>query len=160
VLLEQNRALWDQLLIHRGLAGLDRIEKLGMPIGPYTLQAQIAACHARATTAPQTDWARIAALYAALGQMTPSPIIELNRAVAVSMAYGPQAGLDLVDTIAGERALENYHLLPSVRGDFLKKLGRYGEARAEFERAAGMTRNERERQLLLARARECSEAAA
>ena len=159
VLLEQNRALWDQLLIRRGLAALERAGRLDGRLGPYALQAAIAACHARATTAGETDWARIAALYAALGQMTPSPIVELNRAVAVSMAFGPQAGLDLVDTIAGERALENYHLLPSVRGDFLKKLGRYAEARAEFERAAAMTRNEREKELLLARARECAEAA-
>lgn len=159
VLLEQNRALWDQLLIRRGLAALERAEKLGTALGPYALQAEIAACHARATRAAETNWARIAALYAALGQMTPSPIVELNRAVAVAMAFGPQAGLDLVDTIAGERALENYHLLPSVRGDFLKKLGRYAEARAEFERAATMTRNEREKELLLERARECAEAA-
>ncbi|MDC8012437.1 RNA polymerase sigma factor [Tahibacter soli] len=159
VLLEQNRALWDQLLIRRGLAALERAEKLGTALGPYALQAEIAACHARATRAAETNWARIAALYAALGQMTPSPIVELNRAVAVAMAFGPQAGLDLVDTIAGERALENYHLLPSVRGDFLKKLGRYAEAREEFERAATMTRNEREKELLLERARECAEAA-
>ena len=159
LLLEQNRALWDQLLIRRGLGALDRVEKLAGALGPYALQAAIAACHARATTADQTDWARIAALYAALGQMTASPIVELNRAVAVAMAFGPQAGLDLVDTIAGERALDNYHLLPAVRGDFLKKLGRYAEARAEFERAAALTRNSRERDLLLERARECAQAA-
>lgn len=159
VLLEQNRALWDQLLIRRGLAALERAEKLGTALGPYALQAEIAACHARAATAAETNWARIAALYAALGQMTPSPIVELNRAVAVAMAFGPQAGLDLVDAIAGERALDNYHLLPAVRGDFLKKLGRYAEARTEFERAASMTRNEREKELLLERARECAEAA-
>ena len=160
VLLEQNRALWDHLLIRRGLAALERAEKLGGALGPYALQAAIAACHARALTADETNWARIAALYAALGQMTPSPIIELNRAVAVSMAFGPQAGLDLVDALAGERALENYHLLPTVRGDFLKKLGRYSEARVEFERAAALTRNAREKELLLGRARECLEASA
>jgi len=152
LLLEQNRARWDQLLIRRGLAALARAERLGEERGPYVLQAAIAACHARARTADQTDWARIAALYAELAARMPSPVIELNRAVAVSMADGPAAGLELVDTLTAEPTLKNYHLLPSVRGDFLKKLGRNVEARAEFERAASLTQNARERKLLLYRA--------
>ena len=153
LLFHQNRALWDQLLIHRGLAALDRAERMGRPPGPYALQAVIAACHARARTAEQTDWMRIAAVYEALAQLTPSPIVQLNRAVAVGMATGPQAGLDLADALVSEPSLKNYHLLPSVRGDFLTKLGRFGEARAEFERAASLTHNARERELLLERAR-------
>ena len=152
LLLDQDRARWDQLLIRRGLAALDRAEALGGARGPYALQAAIAACHARARTAGDTEWPRIAALYLALGQVAPSPIVELNRAVAVSMAFGPDAGLQIVDQIAREPALQGYHLLPSVRGDFLTKLGRHDEARAEFEKAAGLTRNSRERELLLARA--------
>ncbi|HEY6895267.1 MAG TPA: RNA polymerase sigma factor [Rhodanobacteraceae bacterium] len=159
LLLEQDRSRWDRLLIRRGLAALDRAERLGGTQGPYALQAAIAACHARARSADDTDWQRIAALYFALAELTPSPIVELNRAVAIAMAFGPAAGLELVDTLAGERALENYHLLPSVRGDLLTKLGRFGEARAEFERAAAMTRNERERALLLARAADCAASA-
>jgi predicted RNA polymerase sigma factor len=155
-LFEQNRALWDQLLIRRGLAALHRAETVGEGArGPYTLEAAIAACHARARASEDTDWPRIVQLYTELVQVTPSPIVELNRAVAVSMAYGPQAGLDLVDALAGEPSLENYHLLPTVRGDFLSKLGRNNEARAEFERAASLTRNARERELLLERARSC-----
>jgi RNA polymerase sigma-70 factor, ECF subfamily len=152
LLLEQDRSRWDQLLIRRGLAALERAESLGGARGPYALQAAIAACHARARTADQTEWPRIAALYLALSQVAPSPIVELNRAVAVSMAFGPGAGLQIVDQIAKEPALQGYHLLPSVRGDFLAKLGRQDEARAEFERAAALTRNSRERDLLLARA--------
>jgi RNA polymerase sigma-70 factor (ECF subfamily) len=155
VLSEQNRALWDQLLIRRGLAALDQAVKLGGARGPYALQAAIAACHARALTAEQTDWARIAALYAELADVTPSPVIELNRAVAVGMAFGPEAGLALVEALSSEPSLRSYHLLPSVRGDLLKKLGRLAEARPEFERAASLTRNARERELLLERAREC-----
>jgi RNA polymerase sigma-70 factor (ECF subfamily) len=153
LLLDQNRALWDQLLIHRGLAALERAGKLGEKRGPYALQAAIAACHATALAADQTDWERIAGLYAELAQVTPSPIVELNRAVAIAMARGPAAGLELVDTLTSEPALENYHLLPSVRGDFLFKLGRLAEARVEFQRAASLTRNSRERDLLLERAR-------
>ena len=152
LLLDQDRSRWDQLLIRRGLAALDRAEKLGGARGPYALQGAIAACHARARAAWETDWARIAALYAALAQMTPSPIVELNRAVAVGMALGPEAGLAIVDSLANEPSLKNYHLLPSVRGDLLSKLGRGAEARAEFERAASLTRNTREKELLLARA--------
>ena len=152
LLLDQDRSRWDQLLIRRGLAALDRAEKLGGARGPYALQGAIAACHARARAAWETDWARIAALYAALAQMTPSPVVELNRAVAVGMALGPEAGLAIVDSLANEPSLENYHLLPSVRGDLLSKLGRGAEARAEFERAASLTRNTREKELLLARA--------
>jgi RNA polymerase sigma factor (sigma-70 family) len=155
VLLDQNRAKWDRVLIHRGLAALERAESLGGALGPFALQAAIAACHARAPTADETDWARIASLYQALAQVTPSPIVELNRAVAVSMAEGPAAGLEIVDTLTSEATLANYHLLPSVRGDFLKKLGRYEEARVELERAASLTRNARERDLLLERARAC-----
>ena len=151
LLLDQNRARWDQLLIRRGLSALARAEALGRP-GPYALQAAIAACHARARVAEDTDWRRIVALYEQLANITPSPVVELNLAVAVAMAYGPQAGLDRVDALAAEPTLKNYHLLPSVRGDFLKKLGRFEEARAEFERAAGMTQNARERALLLERA--------
>lgn len=159
LLLEQNRGLWDQLLIHRGLAALARAEELSRArsfFGTYTLQAAIAACHARALTADATDWPRIAALYAALAQVAPSPIVELNRAVAVGMAEGPAAGLAILDAIAAEPALKNYHLLPSVRADLLRKLGRLEEARAEFTRAAGLTQNSRERDLLLSRAASCS----
>jgi RNA polymerase sigma-70 factor (ECF subfamily) len=155
-LFEQNRALWDQLLIRRGLTALERAEKLGGRMGPYALQAAIAACHAQAHTPEETNWPRIAALYQALAQIAPSPVVELNRAVAVSMAFGPQAGLDLLDALSGERSLENYHLLPSVRGDFLEKLGRFAEARTEFARAASLTRNARERELLLERAAACA----
>jgi RNA polymerase sigma factor (sigma-70 family) len=155
VLLDQNRALWDQLLIRRGLAALARAEELGGADGPYALQAAIAACHARARTPAETDWIRIAALYEALGGIAPSPIVELNRAVAIAMAFGPAAGLDLVDALTSEPALQGYHLLPAVRGDFLAKLGRFDEARRELERAASLTRNARERELLLERARAC-----
>jgi RNA polymerase sigma-70 factor, ECF subfamily len=155
VLLDQNRALWDQLLIRRGLAALERAEKLGGARGPYALQAAIAACHARALTAAETDWARIASIYAELAQLTPSPIVELNRAVAVAMAFGPQAGFEIVETLTAEPTLQGYHLLPTVRGDFLFKLGCLDEARPELERAAALTRNVRERELLLGRAREC-----
>ncbi|MBO0698876.1 MAG: RNA polymerase sigma factor [Zavarzinella sp.] len=155
LLLDQNRALWDQLLIRRGLAALERAEQLGGERGPYTLQAAIAACHARARTAAETDWTRIANLYAELARRTPSPVIELNRAVAVAMASGPQAGLDLVDRLTADPFLQNYHLLPSVRGDLLFKLGRLAEARGEFERAAALTRNAREREFLLSRAQAC-----
>ena len=153
LLLDQDRSRWDQLLIRRGLAALERAEKLSGERGPYTLQAAIAACHARARVASDTDWLRIAALYAALAQTAPSPIVELNRAVAVGMALGPGAGLALVEPLRSEPSLQQYHLLPSVRGDLLAKLGRRDEARAEFERAAAMTRNAKERELLLARAR-------
>jgi RNA polymerase sigma-70 factor, ECF subfamily len=153
VLFEQNRALWDQLLIRRGLAALRRAESLGGVAGTYVLQAAIAACHARAPTADETDWARIATLYGRLAEIAPSPVVELNRAVAVSMADGPAAGLTLADALVSEPSLRSYHLLPAVRGDLLARLGRADEARAEFERAAALTRNERERELLLARAR-------
>jgi predicted RNA polymerase sigma factor len=156
VLLDQDRARWDQLLIHRGLAALERAFRIGGERGPYTLQAAIAACHARALTAQETDWVEMARIYGELVQMTRSPVVELNRAVAVAMAYGHQAGLDLVDSLTSEPSLEGYHLLPSVRGDFLAKLGRMDEARAEFERAAEMTRNARERNFLLERARACA----
>lgn len=156
LLLEQNRARWDQLLIRRGLAALERAEALGGAGGPYALQAAIAACHARARTADETDWQRIARLYYALSERTPSPVVELNRAVALSMAFGPAAALPIVDALVGEPALRGYHLLPSVRGDLLWKLGRVVEARAEFERAAALTRNARERELLLARAAACA----
>jgi RNA polymerase sigma factor (sigma-70 family) len=152
---DQNRALWDHLLIRRGLAALERAGKLGAAPGPYVLQAAIAACHARALTPDQTDWVRIASLYTELGQVAPSPVVSLNRAVAVAMAVGPQAGLELVDELTSEPSLQRYHLLPSVRGDFLFKLGRFDEARAEFERAAALTRNTRERELLLDRAASC-----
>ncbi len=155
LLLDQDRSRWDQLLIRRGLTALDRAEKLGGERGPYLLQAAIAACHARARTADATDWERIVALYDALAELSPSPIVELNRAVAVSMAYGPATALELVEPLQSEPALKNYHLLPSVRADLLMKLKRFPEARAEFERAASMTRNSRERALLLKRAQEC-----
>jgi RNA polymerase sigma factor (sigma-70 family) len=154
LLLDQDRARWDQLLLRRGLAALERAESLKQPLGPYTLQAAIAACHARALTPAQTDWHRIVALYDALVELTLSPIVELNRAVAVSMAFGPAAGLELLAAIAEEPALKHYHLLPSVRGDLLFKLGRYTEATTEFERAASMTQNTRERALLLGRVNE------
>ena len=153
LLLEQNRALWDQLLIRRGLAALDRAERLNRERGPYVVQASIAACHARAREAADTDWTAIVAGYDELLDLVPSPVVELNRAVAVSMASGPQSGLDLVDALTSVPALEQYHLLPSVRGDLLMKVGRLDEARAEFERAASLTRNARERALLLERAR-------
>ncbi|MFB4282869.1 MULTISPECIES: RNA polymerase sigma factor [unclassified Nonomuraea] len=152
LLLEQNRARWDRLLIGRGLAALDRAEELAGTPGPYTLQAAIAACHARAVDAEDTDWVRIASLYESLARMSRSPVVELNRAVALSMAYGPATGLELLDQIVDEPTLKDYHLLPSVRGDLLFKLGRMEEARSEFERAAGMTRNARERALLEERA--------
>ncbi|MGE5242387.1 MAG: RNA polymerase sigma factor [Bacteroidota bacterium] len=155
LLLDQNRARWDQLLIRRGLAALERAETLGGALGPYALQAAIAACHARAHTATETDWERIVALYDALAQLAPSPVVDLNRAVAVAMAFGPAAGLEIVDTLTSEPSMKNYHLLPSVRGDLLARLGRYDEARAEFERAAALTRNTRERDLLLGRAAAC-----
>jgi RNA polymerase sigma-70 factor, ECF subfamily len=157
LLLDQDRGQWDRLLIHRGLAELERAEKLGGMRGPYAIQAAIAACHARAGTGEETDWARIAALYSELGEVAPSPVVELNRAVAVGMAWGPAAGLELVNPLASDPAMQNYHLLPSVRGDLLKKLGRMDEARAEFERAASITRNARERNLLLERARSCGD---
>jgi RNA polymerase sigma factor (sigma-70 family) len=157
LLLEQNRTRWDRLLIRRGLAALERAQELGGAGGPYALQAAIAACHARARTADETDWRQIAVLYYALSQRTPSPIVELNRAVAVCMAFGPKAGLEIVDQLTSEPALKGYHLLPTVRGDFLTKLGRFEEARAELERAASLTRNTRERDLLLQRAAECAE---
>ena len=155
LLLDQDRSRWDQLLIRRGLAALARAEQLGQGYGPYALQAAIAACHARALAPEQTDWQRITALYDALAQLTPSPVVELNRAVALSMAFGPAAGLELADRLMAEPALKKYHLLPSVRGDLLAKLGRHGEARAEFERAAALTNNSRERELLLAHAKAC-----
>ncbi len=150
---EQNRARWDQLLIRRGLAALARAEALGGEFGPYALQAAIAACHARARTPAETDWTRIAALYDALAQRAPSPVVELNRAVALAMAYGPAVGLEIVDALTDEPALRHYHLLPAVRGDLLARLGRLAEARAEFERAAALTHNTAERALLLERAR-------
>jgi RNA polymerase sigma-70 factor (ECF subfamily) len=161
LLFDQNRAHWDQLLIRRGLAALDRSEKLRAAKldgvrGPYVLQAEIAACHARARTPEETDWPRIVGLYAELARIAPSPVVELNRAVAVGMAFGPAASLELVDALTSEPSLENYHLLPSVRGDLLRKLGRLEEARVEFERAATLTRNARERELLLDRARACT----
>jgi RNA polymerase sigma factor (sigma-70 family) len=158
LLLDQNRARWDRTLIARGLAALARAEALGGERGPYALQAAIAACHARAVTAEQTDWARIASLYATLAEVMPSPIVELNRAVAVAMAFGPEEGLRLVDAIAGEPALAGYYLLPGVRGDLLVKLGRHAEAKVELERAASLTKNARERKLLIKRAEECGEA--
>ena len=160
LLLEQDRGRWDQLLIRRGLAALQRAEELGGVLGPYGLQAAIAACHARARTAAETDWEQIAALYETLGQLTPSPIVELNRAVAVSMAFGPAAGLELIDKLISEPSLKAYHLLPSVRGNFLFKLQRFAEAQEEFERAATLTQNARERELLLDRARGCGVASA
>jgi len=155
LLLDQNRTRWDHLLIRRGLAALERAEALGRPRGSYVLQAALAACHARAKRAEETDWKRIVALYDELGRLTPSPIIELNRAVALSMAFGPAVGLELIDRLVAEPALKNYHLLPSVRGDFLTKLGRFDEARAEIEKAAALTQNESERRMLLKRAASC-----
>jgi predicted RNA polymerase sigma factor len=156
LLLEQDRSRWDRLLIRRGLAALERAEALGDPLGPYALQAAIAACHARAMTAAETDWPRIVALYDGVAQLAPSPVVEMNRAVAVGMAFGPAAGLELVDALVREPSLKSYYLLPSVRGDLLKKLGRFEEARAEFERAASLTENARERELLHKRAAECA----
>jgi RNA polymerase sigma factor (sigma-70 family) len=158
LLLDQDRARWDRLLLQRGLSALARAEALAQPLGPYTLQAAIAACHARARTGGETDWKKIVALYDALAELTRSPVVELNRAVAVAMAFGPAAGLELADALTNEPALRSYHLLPSVRGDFLMKLGRHAEARAEFERAAGLTQNARERELLLGRAKACADA--
>jgi RNA polymerase sigma-70 factor (ECF subfamily) len=158
LLLDQDRARWDRLLIHRGLAALEQAQALGGGLGPYALQAAIAACHARARTAEETDWVRIAALYDALSQLAPSPVVELNRAVALGMAFGPAAGLELVDELVAEASLKGYHLLPSVRGDLLFKLGRLDEAREEFERAAALTQNARERALLLERAAGCTDA--
>jgi predicted RNA polymerase sigma factor len=163
LLLDQDRARWDQLLIRRGFAALERAEALGTAgggLGPYAVQAAIAACHARARTAEETDWQRIAALYDALAQLAPSPVIELNRAVAVAMAFGPAAGLELADSLLDEPQLKDYHLLPAVRGDLLRKLGRLDAARAEFERAAALTRNARERDLLLERAAACARGSA
>lgn len=157
LLMDQDRARWDPLLIRRGLAALERAGRLGGTRGPYALQAAIAACHARARTREETDWPRIVALYGELAQIAPSPIVDLNRAVAVSMANGPAAALEIVDRLAAEPSLKSYHLLPSVRGDLLSKLGRFDEARAEFEKAAALTRNTRERQLLLDRAKSCAE---
>jgi predicted RNA polymerase sigma factor len=156
LLLDQDRARWDRLLIGRGLAALERAARLGGSLGPYALQAAIAACHARAATAVETDWPRIAALYDAVAQLAPSPVVELNRAVAVGMAFGPAAGLDLVDALVPEPTLKAYHLLPAVRGDLLRKLGRLEEARAEFERAASLTENVVERELMKRRSAECA----
>jgi RNA polymerase sigma factor (sigma-70 family) len=155
LLLDQDRTRWDHVLIRRGLAELQRAEELGGGLGPYALQAAIAACHARAHTAAEANWERIAALYDALAQLMPSPIVELNRAVALAMAFGPAAGLELIDTLVSEPSLKSYHLLPSVRGDFLFKLGRFVEAQTEFQRAASLTRNAREREFLLCRAEAC-----
>ena len=160
LLLDQDRGRWDQLLVRRGLAALQRAEELRSVLGPYALQAAIAACHARARTAAETNWEQIAALYDALARLTPSPIVELNRAVAVAMAFGPAAGLELIDKLMSEPSLKAYHLLPSVRGDFLFKMGRFTEAQPEFERAASLTQNARERELLLDRARGCAAASA
>jgi RNA polymerase sigma-70 factor (ECF subfamily) len=159
LLTDQDRLRWDRLLIRRGLASLERAESCGRAVGPYYLQAAIAACHAQARTPEQTDWVRIAALYEALARVADSPIVELNRAVAVGMAFGAEVGLQSVDALAADGALDGYHLLPSVRGDLLAKLGRWAEARADFERAASMTQNDRERDLLLARAAECARSA-
>jgi RNA polymerase sigma factor (sigma-70 family) len=159
LLLDQNRARWDRVLIGRGLAALERAERLGGAFGPYALQAAIAACHARARAAEETDWTRIAQLYDVLARLTPSPVVELNRAVARGMADGPAAGLELVDALRSDPSLQDYHLLPSVRGDLLVKLGRHAEAQPEFERAASLTRNARERELLLDRAAACSRGA-
>jgi predicted RNA polymerase sigma factor len=155
LLLDQDRGRWDQLLIRRGLKALERAEKLGGALGPYAVQAAIAACHARARTSEETDWPRIAALYDALAQLAPSPVVDLNRAVALGMAFGPAAGLELADTLTSEPSLRDYAFLPSVRGDLLAKLGRLGEAQAEFARAASLTRNARQRKLLLERAAAC-----
>src|SRR5262245_25642146 len=163
LLLDQDRTRWDWLLIRRGLAALERAEVCardqGRAPGPYALQAAIAACHARARTGTETDWARIVGLYGALAELTPSPVVELNRAVALSMLFGPAAGLELIDRLTSEPALKAYHLLPSVRGDLLQKLGRLDEARAEFERAAALTQNARERALLFDRAAACAHGA-
>ena len=156
LLLDQDRARWDRLLIRRGLGALERAERLGGALGPYALQAAIAACHARATTAEETDWPRIVALYDAVAQLAPSPVVELNRAVAVGMAFGPAAGLELVEALVAEPSLKSYHLLPAVRGDLLRKLGRFEEARVEFEHSASLTENVRERDLLQRRAAECA----
>jgi len=156
LLLDQDRTRWDHVLVRRGLTALRRAEELGGALGPNALQAAIAACHARARTAAETDWQRIAALYDALAQLMPSPVVELNRAAALSMAFGPEAGLELIDLLVSEPSLKDYHLLPSVRGDLLTKLGRLDEARQEFERAAALTHNARERKLLLDRARACA----
>jgi predicted RNA polymerase sigma factor len=158
LLADQDRGRWDHVLVSRGLAALERAERIGGALGPYALQAAIAACHARAGSVEQTDWARIAALYDGLAELTPSPVVELNRAVAVSRAYGPAAGLELVDELTDVPALRGYHLLPSVRGDLLEQLGRPAEARAEFHLAASLTRNERVRALLLDRAAACGPA--
>jgi len=158
-LLEQDRGRWDQLLIRRGLAALERAEGLGGVLGPYALQAAVAACHARARSAGETDWVRIVALYDALAQLAPSPVVDLNRAVAVSMAFGPDAGLEIVDQLISDSRLSTYHLLPSVRGDLLEKLGRFEEARTEFTRAAALAQNTRERALLLGRAASCGTSA-
>jgi predicted RNA polymerase sigma factor len=157
LLLDQNRALWDQLLIRRGLAALQLAEGLGGALGWYVLQAELAACHARARTAAETDWARIASLYDALARVAPSPIVELNRAIAIGMAFGPAEGLELADALMAEPSFKACHRLPSVRADLLFKLGRLEEARMEFERAASLTRNAREREMLLDRARACGE---
>ena len=159
LLFDQNRSHWDQLLVHRGLAAIERANKIGATRGPYLVQAEIASCHARARTPEETEWARIVQLYAELAELTPSPIVELNRAVALSMTAGAAKGLEAVDSLRSEPSLKSYHLLPSVRGDLLKKLGRLDEARKEFERAASLTRNVRERDLLLERARACAETA-
>jgi predicted RNA polymerase sigma factor len=159
LLMDQDRSRWDQLLIRRGLAALNRAGALGQTPGPYVLQAAIAACHGRARAPEQTDWAQIAALYRALHQVAPSPVVELNRAVAVAMAQGPAAGLEIVDRLTAEPALAGYHLLPGVRGDLLTKLGRFAEAQVELERAASLTRNARERELLLERAAACARSA-
>ncbi|MDR6884143.1 RNA polymerase sigma factor [Bacillus sp. 3255] len=156
LLMDQNRALWDHLLIRRGLTAITRAERLGQVFGPYLIQASIAACHASARTASETDWVRISALYDALSQVAPSPVVELNRAVALSMAFGPEVGLEVVDSLIQEPSMKNYHLLPSVRGDFLMKLGRRQEASIEFKRAANLTRNDKERELLLKRASDCA----
>jgi predicted RNA polymerase sigma factor len=160
LLLDQDRSRWDQLLIRRGLAAIDRattqVRILGRAAGPYLLQASVAACHARARNPEETDWATIVGLYGKLAEITPSPIVELNRAVALAMLFGPEAGLEVVDALMAEPALRTYHLLPSVRGDLLQKLGRLDEARAEFERAAALTQNERERKLLRDRAAACA----
>jgi len=155
MLLDQDRGRWDQLLTRRGLAALERAEEIGGALGPYAIQAAIAACHVRPNSADETDWVRIAALYDALSQLAPSPVVELNRAVALGMAFGPAVGLELVDALTTEPSLDGYHLLPSVRGDLLGKLGRHDEARTEFKRAASLTRNVRERKLLLGRAADC-----
>ena len=159
LLLEQDRGRWDQLLIRRGLKALERAEALGGSLGPYALQAAVAACHARARSAGETDWVRIVAIYDALAQLAPSPVVDLNRAVAVSMAFGPGAALEIVDDLNSDSRLSTYHLLPSVRGDLLEKLGRFEEARTEFTRAAALAQNARERALLLGRAASCGAAA-